>query len=352
MPGLRITASIALACAVTLCTGCGERTSTNKGEREPAVVFRLALELNSGTKLWAASDLFRKELAKASPEDGIEAGEIRVEFYDQGMIGTERQLLEACYFGVVEVIQINSSVVSTVEPSFLTLDLPFLFVSDEHLRSTLNGEIGQELLDKLRDHRLQGLGFYTAGFRNMFYQTDGPCAETPEQLEGLKIRVMESPVMVDSINAIGASATPIPFSELYQALKTGVVDGAENSAEIFVAYKYSETGCNCFTLTEHFTNQHIIIANATWLDSLEPKYRRRIQEVAREIVPEFNLIWDTAVATSYKQMESEGVTVNTVRSKRPFIDEVQRIPEEFFQRHPEVPRDVYEKIRRSAEDFL
>ncbi len=331
--------------------GCDSKLP-KEGETHPKLVFRLAIELNSTTKLWDASYLFKRELEKASPQYGIEEGEIKVEFYDQGMIGTERQLLEACYFGVVEVVQINSSVVSTLEPQFSILDLPYVFVNEQHLKDVLYGDIGKELLDKLQDNRLFGLGFYTAGFRNIFYQSDNGCASTPEELKGLKIRVMESPVMVNSINAIGLRATPIPFSELYQALTTGVVDGAENSANVFVSYRYHETGCNCFTLTEHFTNQHILIANADWLESIEPKYQKRIKYVARKIIPEFDLIWDKAIQQSFSLMQQNGVTINPVKNKVDFINKVEEIPNQFFNDHPEVSRDIYFKIQSLGDIYL
>jgi len=329
--------------------GCQKQ---NTESDKPGLVFRLALELNSGTRIWEVSHLFKEHLERASPEDGIKKGEIKVEFYDQGMIGSERQLLEACYFGVVEVVQVNSSMVSSVVPSYSLLDLPYIFVNDDHLKEVLNGEIGQELLDDLNDMNMQGLGFYTAGFRNMFYKTSGDCASTAEELSGLKIRVMESPVMVNAINAIGPSATPIPFSELYQSLKTGVVDGAENSADIFVSYKYEETGCNCFTLTEHFTNQHVIVANAKWLKGLKPKYRKRILEVAREIVPEFNMIWDKAIDDAYRKMQESNVTINAVEDKKAFINRTQNITDNFFAKHPEVDRNIYLKIKKIGAKYL
>lgn len=319
--------------------------ATEHAPNRPGLLFRLALELKPETKIWDASRLLKEELEKASPADDIAAGEIQVEFFDRGMIGTERQLLEACYFGVVEVVQINSSVLTTVEPYYSVLDLPYLFTSEAHHEAVLNGPIGDELLDKLNDRGLQGLSFYCAGFRNMFYQRSGDdCADTPEELEGLKIRVMESPVMVDSINAMGPTATPIPFSELYQSLRTGVVDGAENSGTVFVSSKYYEAGCNCFTLTEHFTNQHVMVANLEWLNSLEPKYSRRIRQVARDIVPEFNDIWDTANQEARDEMSELGVTVNRVSDKQPFVGRVTKIADKFFADYPHVPRELYDRI--------
>jgi TRAP-type C4-dicarboxylate transport system substrate-binding protein len=340
--------------ALTLCAGagCGDSQAEPADPAiRPQLVFRLALELKPETVIWEASNLFKQEIEKASPEDGIAAGEIMVEFYDRGMIGTERQLLEACYFGVIEVVQINSSVVTTVEPTYGLLDLPYVFVDESHHERVLNGPIGEEMLAALHDHGFEGLSFYCLGFRNMFYKSrdNEPCADTPSDLAGKKIRVMESPVMIDSVNAIGPIATPLSHSELYQSLRTGVVDGAENSARIFMSEHYYETGCNCFTLTEHFTNQHVMIASRSWLEGLPTKYQKRIREAARQVVPAFNDVWDGEGRKALAEMQEKGVTVNRVADKVPFFERVTSVANDFFKRYPTVPRELYDRIRAAAE---
>ena len=179
----------------------------------------------------------------------------------------------------------------------------------------------------------------------MFYKRqDTACASTPQELEGLKLRVMESPVMINALNAIGPTATPIPFSELYQSIRTGMVDGAENSADIVSSYRYYETGVDCFTLTGHFTNQHLLIANANWLDSLEPKYSQRIHKVAREIVPEFDRIWTETIQQALTDLEEQGISVNEVEEKQAFFERVEHIAEQFLANNPQVPREIYQKI--------
>jgi TRAP-type C4-dicarboxylate transport system substrate-binding protein len=183
----------------------------------------------------------------------------------------------------------------------------------------------------------------------MFYRMPrSGCIRTPEDLRGLKMRVIESPIMIAGINALGASATPVPFSELFQAIRTGVVDGADNSARVFTSSRFFETGANCFTLTEHFTNQPILVANRDWFDSLEPKYQRRILEVARGIVPEFDSIWEAAVAEAVGEMAGLGVTVNEVDDKDAFIARVTAVPDLLFAAYPEVPRTLYDRMGAAA----
>lgn len=332
----------ALLPAGVLLGGCGAAAP----EAEPRLVFRLANELTPEGRIWDVSRLFKEELERASPDGTVAAGEIEVVLYDRGMVGTERQLLENTYFGVMEVVQINTAIVSTIDPAYNLLDLPYLFVSDEHHKAVLNGPIGDDLLHRLRQHGFVGLGLYGLGFRDMFYKRRGSeCVRSPEDLSGLKMRVIESPIMIEAINALGASATPVPFSELFQALRTGVVDGADNAARLFIASRFYETGANCFTRTEHFTNQHVLVANAAWMESLEPRFRRRIEEAARAIIPEFNALWEDATADAISEMQEHGITVNEVDDKQAFMSRVERVPERFFSSYPEVPRDLYERIR-------
>ena len=335
------------------CSGTDKETDISINTPDSGLKFRLATELNAESKIWEISNLFKQEIEKSSPEHGIREGEINVVFYDQGMIGTERQLLENCYFGIVEMVQINSSVITTIDPAYSLLDLPYLFTTEEHHQRVLYGEIGQKFLARLKNKKLLGLGFYSTGFRNMFYKQKGgeDCIETPEDLQGMKIRVMESPVMINAINALGATATPIPHSELFQGLKTGVVDGAENSARIFISYKYYETGCNCFTLTEHFANQHILVVNEPWFNSLEPKYRDRISEVSRIITPLFDSVWAETTKQSMEEMMKNNVVINVIEDKQPFIDRADRFINEYLENYPELPLDLLGEIRSKSDNY-
>ncbi|MCE5249441.1 TRAP transporter substrate-binding protein DctP [bacterium] len=313
--------------------GCRNETPEQNAE----LVFRMAVQHDSSNKVWVATDLFRRELERRSN------GRIRVMFYDSGVLGAERQILEACYLDVIEVVQVTSSVVTTIGPVFSTLDMPYLFVSEEHHQKVLNGPIGRELLDSLSGIRLQGLAFYSCGFRDVF-NSKRP-VYGPDDLRGMKIRAMESPVMLNSINSMGASATPLDASEVYSALKTGVVDGAENNPQVFISQHYSNA-CKFYSLTGHFANQHVLIANKKWLDSLKPEFRELIRAVARDIIPEYNRAWNEAVAEAMTRMAERNVSVNGVDDKRAFIERVQPIYEEY---RDSVPPELVLRIRKEAD---
>ncbi len=331
--------------------GCRHKSNTTETAQDarPRLIFRFATEVKPDNKVWDAARLIKQELEKASPNHGIAAGEIQVEFHDRGSVGSDRKVLEACYFGVVEMVMCTSSVVTTIAPSFSLLDMPYLFVDESHHKAVLDGPIGRELLEGLREQRLLGLAFYSCGFRNLFYKRDTglPPIQEPGDLHGMKIRVMESPVMIASIDALGASATPMPSSELFQALKTGVVDGAENNPRVFMADRYYEAGCNHFTWTEHFANQHVLIVNERWFDQLESRYQQRLRQVVRQIIPEYDRIWAQAVQEAVDQMQAHGVTVSRLADKQHFIQNVGHIHETFLQKNRRIPMDLYHRIKQA-----
>ena len=327
--------------------GCpmGSPSDPSSDAVEPELVIRFACLANASHRVWVAVDLVRTELQQRSQ------GRIKVVLYDAGVLGAERQLLEACFFGIVDMVQCTSAVVTSTDPVFSLLDLPYVFVDEAHHQRVLHGPIGQALLDGLRDHHLQGLTFYSCGFRNIFNSKNLEI-KTPEDLNGLKIRVMESPVMVRSLNALGASATPLSAGEVFQSLKTHVVDGAENDPETFVSDKYYEAGCRNYSLTQHFANQHVLVVNRDWFDALKvshPDLHDLIREIPALVVPLFNQKWQEGITLAMQEMEEVGVKVNEVENVQTFIDKVQPVYEDFFTDHPEVSRDWIERIGQEAQ---
>lgn len=345
-------AAVALAGFALLVAGCARRDGAPVGAtgaagasvapaREPELVLRFALQPNPANKVWDAASLVRRELEERS------GGRLQVRFYDSGVIGDEGALLMNCYLGIFELVQVTSSVVTTLDPAFSLLDLPYLFVDEEHHRRVLHGPIGRELLDGLRRHRLQGLGFYSCGFRNLF-NARGVAVTGPADLRGMKIRVMEAPVMIRAVNAMGGSATPLAAGELFQALRTGVVDAAENNATVFVAEKFFEAGARNFSLTEHFANQHVLVANRGWLDRVareHPDLHAIIREAPARIMEEYDRRWNAGITASLAAIEAAGVTLNRVPDKRAFVARVRPLWDDFLRRQPAVAPALLARIQ-------
>lgn len=336
-----ISISLLLLCLLVL-VGCKEAPDKDptEGQARPELVFRLALQPNEANKAWEAANLVKNELERRSN------GRIQVMFYSGGVLGNERQLLETCYLGIIEMVQCTSSVVTTLDRTFDTLDMPYLFVDEEHHQKVMNGKIGRELLDGLTKNKLQGLAFYSCGFRNIYANKPITC---PKDLNRMKIRVMESPVMIESLNRMGASATPLSASEVFTALKTGVVDGAENNPNVFVSAAHIEA-VKHYSLTRHFANQHVLVANAKWLDTVKEKYPDLYQliiEVPRDVIGEYNRRWKQAEDKAYEDIKKQGGTVTQVSMDNilKFIEKVEQVYE---SKKESVPPQLVRRIRKEA----
>ncbi len=324
--------------------GCDSRDNQSKENNSGCndkIVFRLATNLSKSDIGWETARMIVDELNNQS------GGKIHAKLFDSGSLGAERQLLETCYVGVIEMVLCTSSVVSTIDKVFGLLDMPYLFMDKEHQHNVLNGVIGDEILDGLRDYNFQGLAFYSIGFRNVFNTRDREI-NSPEDMNGLKIRVMESPVMIQSINAMGASATPLSASELFHSLKTGVVDGAENNVNMFTSSKIFEAGCKNYSMTKHFSNQLVLVANREWFDKINhdnPDVAAFIRKVSNQIIKDHDIIWDREEFESIEKMKSNDVIINYIDDLSIFRDRVQSVYDNYFKKNPDISADIINRIR-------
>jgi tripartite ATP-independent transporter DctP family solute receptor len=326
---------------VILLLGIMACQDSETGKKDAELVFRMALQPNEANKVWEAANLVKQELERRSN------GRIRVMFYPSGVLGNELQLLETCYLGIIEMVQVTSSVVTTLDPTFDTFDMPFLFLNEDHHQKVLNGEIGTELLDGLNKNKLQGLAFYSCGFRSIYANKP---VTSPEDLSGMKIRVMESPVMIESLIKMGASATPLSASEVFTALKTGVVDGAENNPNVFVAAAHIEA-VKYYSLTRHFANQHVLVANKKWLETVKenhPDLYELLITVPRDIINEYNIRWNKAIDIAFRDMTEQGGTIVELEKENilRFVENVQPV---YDMNKETVPPELVERIRKEAE---
>jgi tripartite ATP-independent transporter DctP family solute receptor len=195
--------------------------------------------------------------------------------------------------------------------------VPFLFESDEHMYSVLDGPIGRRILDAGEPYRIVGLTYYDAGSRS-FYTTRRPI-HTPADLAGLSIRVQESPSAIRMVNTLGGSATPISWGELYTALQQGVVDGAENNPPSFFLSRHYEVA-RFYTLNEHTAVPDIlVISRHTWQNVLTPAQRAIVQEAALESVPYQRELWREASDAALQAVKDAGVEV-IYPDREPFME--------------------------------
>ncbi len=262
-------------------------------------------------------------MAKRTAE--LSDGKLTFEIYPAEQLGSEQQCLELVQIGSLAITKVSAAVMESFTDDYKVFGLPYIFKSKEHVFNVLDGEIGKELLLSTENKWIRGLCYYDAGSRS-FYTKNKPI-ESPDDLAGLKIRVMRSITAVEMIRALGGSATPISWGELYTALQSGVVDGAENNLPSFYSSHHYEV-CKHFSLDEHTTIPDIIVISKKVWDKLSDQEKEWLQQAADDSVILERKLWAEAEIKSLEEIEKAGVKVN-YPDKAPFIEKVQPLLESY-----------------------
>ncbi len=273
----------------------------------------------------------------------ISNGELTIEIYPSGQLGSEQQCVELLQIGSLAITKVSAAVMESFTEDFKVLGLPYVFRSKEHSFKVLDGEIGDELLLSTEPFWIRGLCFFDAGSRS-FYTIDTPINH-PDDLKGLKIRVMKSITAMEMVKAQGGSPTPISWGELYTALQSGVVDGAENNPPSFYTSHHYEV-CKYYCLNEHtMVPDVLIISQKVWV-KLSEQEKLWLQQAADESVPVQRKLWAESEKESLEIVKEAGVTI-IYPDKEPFSDKVTELLESY--RENEKLYDLISRIREVKE---
>jgi len=255
----------------------------------------------------------------------ISEGKLRIEIYPSEQLGSEQQCVELLQIGSLAITKVSAAVMESFTDDYKVLGLPYLFRDKEHAHKVLDGEIGQKLLLSTENRLIRGLCFYDAGSRS-FYTLNKPILK-PEDLNGMKIRVMKSKTAVDMVKALGGSPTPISYGELYTALQSGVVDGAENNPpSLYTSHHYEV--CKHYSLDEHTSVPDVLIVSQHIWKKLNDRERRWLQQAADDSVPVERELWEASVKKSMEELQKAGVKVY-YPDKSAFANKVQGVYESY-----------------------
>jgi tripartite ATP-independent transporter DctP family solute receptor len=233
-------------------------------------------------------------------------GRLSIRTYPGGQLGEEKDALEIAIFGGLDLVRVNLGPLNAIASETIVPTLPFLFRDTAHMRAAMDGAPGDTILKSLERHGLIGLCFYDSGARS-FYSTKGPI-RTPADLKGQKIRVQNSDLFIAMIEALGGSATPMSFGEVYQALVQGVVDGAENNEPSFVSTRHFETA-KTLSLTRHVMAPEVLAMSAHRWNRLSVSDQVAVRKAARDSVPVMRALWEAREADARSELAKAGVTV-------------------------------------------
>jgi tripartite ATP-independent transporter DctP family solute receptor len=260
-------------------------------------------------------------------------GRMSINIFHSMQLGGEKEALEQVQLGALEMTRVSVGVVGPIVDDFNAFNLPYVFRSIEHMHNVVDGEIGTELLNRLEQGGLIGLGYMDAGARS-FYNKERPIS-SPADLQGLKIRVMQNPIFVEMMSAMGGSGIPIAFNELYTAMQTGVVDGAENNPPSYSTQKHFEVA-GYYSLTEHLIVPEIFVFSKRVWDGLPELDRQLIRKAAALAVVKERELWQEMEQKAMAELEAMGIKINKDVDKAAFIEATADVRQRFGEKYKEL----------------
>ena len=270
-------------------------------------------------------------------------GRVKPQVYNNGVLGDQPDAIEQTRNGALDFANFNMGPMGPIVKETNVLSLPFIFSSIEHMHDVMDGEIGQQFADALAGQNLVALSWFDSGARSL-YNTKRPI-QTPADVQGLKVRVMNNDLYVDMIEALGGNATPMAYGEVYQSLRTGVLDGAENNYPSFESSNHYEAA-EYYSLTEHLIiPECLCIARASW-EALSPEDQEIVREEAIRASQMQRELWVEGSEKSREIVMAAGVEINEVEDKAAFQELMTPVYAGFIERNPDLA-ELVDAIRNS-----
>jgi tripartite ATP-independent transporter DctP family solute receptor len=306
---------LATAAALTGAAGL----ATREAAAQTKLIFKASDVHPEGYPTVTAVEDMGKALDKATD------GRLSIQMYASMQLGGEKEAIEQAQVGAIALARVSVGALGPVVNDLNVLNLPFLFRDTAHMQKVIDGPIGQELLDKVSNSptaNLIGLCWMDAGARNM-YDTKRPIKDIAD-LKGLKVRVMGNPMFVDMMNDLGGNGVAMGYDQVFTALQTGVVDGAENNPPSFVFDNHYQVA-KYYTLTEHLIVPEMLVFSKPIWNKLSKDDQALVQKLGREAQMKERVLWGQYEAKALEKMKESGIQIVTIVDKKPFQDAVKPV---------------------------
>ncbi len=270
-------------------------------------------------------------------------GEITLKMFHSGTLGTQPDAIEQVRIGALEIGNFNLGPIGPVAPEANVVSLPFIFSDMDHMHRALDGEAGEQISAGMAKKGLVALAWYDSGARS-FYNSKKPI-ETPADVEGMKVRVMNNDLYSGMISALGGNPSPMAFSEVYQSLKTGVVDGAENNWPSYESTGHYEVA-GYYSLSQHLIIPECVCINAQVWESLSDDQKAIVKEAARESAELQRELWAERAKASREKVLESGVQFNEIPDKSAFQDAMKPVYDTYLADNPDL-KPLVELIQSS-----
>jgi tripartite ATP-independent transporter DctP family solute receptor len=320
-----------------LLTGCGQKDASQADAKKEGAKYKFRLaESNPAEHPVTLGD---KKFAELVAERSN--GRITIDVFPGAQLGEEKAVLEQIQLGALEFTRVSSSPLGEFNKQMSVFSLPYIFDSEDHMWKFLKGEMGEKMLNDLQPSRMKGLAYYTAGARS-FYSLK-PLTGI-DSLKGLKIRVMQNKINMEMVAALGASATPMAAGEIFSALQTGVIDGAENNYPTFVAQNHYQSAKH-FILDAHQRIPEVLLISKIAWDKLSPEDQKLIKQAALDSVDYQRGVWAKTEKEAEDKIRANGVTITEVKDLKPWQAAVKPVIDKYGTEYKEV-LDGIDKARK------
>jgi tripartite ATP-independent transporter DctP family solute receptor len=254
-------------------------------------------------------------------------------------LGGEKEAIEQAQVGALQIARVSVGALGPVVDDLNVFNLPFLFRDTAHMQKVIDGKVGQDLLDKVTASPagLVGLCFMDAGARSM-YDTKRPIKSIAD-LKGLKVRVMGNPMFVDMMNNLGGNGVAMGYDQVFSALQTGVVDGAENNPPSFYFDNHYQVA-KFYTMTEHLiVPEMVVFSKKTW-NALSKDDQALITKFAKEMQLDERQLWIAKEKDALDKMKAAGIEIDTIADKKPFQDAVKPVWDKYGAKYAELIKQI------------
>jgi len=269
-------------------------------------------------------------------------GELSIRVYHSGQLGRENDTVDLARFGALDITRINFASLNNTFPATQAMSLPYVFDSTEHMRRSVDGTAGRSILQAFERRGLVGLAIYDSGAR-CFYNHSHAVSE-PGDLKGLKIRVPPSDMFVSLVRILGANPTPLSYGEIFSALQTKLIDGAENNWTSFQTSRHFEVA-RFWAQSEHSYSPEAVLMSQRRYQQLSQQQQELVRAAATQSVPYMRQLWDSSEAAAHAAVEKAGVTVTQV-NRMAFRKAAAPLLASYMN-DPELQR-IYQEIRAVA----
>ena len=302
--GILVGGLVATVCFSLFLRAQKNQAGSGGGNRQ--MVLKLGHGLDTGHPVHLAMESMKERLEELS------GGTVSMDIYPSAVLGSETECLEQLQNGSLAMTKTSAAAMENFIPTMSVFSYPYVFRDRNHYWNVVDGEIGERLLQDGEKKFLRGLCYYDAGSRN-FYTKNAPI-RTPDDLKGMKIRVMNSATAIEMVKAMGGAPTPIAWGELYSALAQGTVDGAENNLPSFSTNKHYEV-CKHLSLDGHTRIPDMLLISTKVWNKLDPQVQDWVQQAASESSVYQRKLWQEMTETAVEQAEAEGVTIYEVDTR-------------------------------------